>query len=89
MLQLVNSSNLNTIEPTQFWIKRETTKKGAITLNAELKKAQIKCWEELPQDKIRAWIDRIPIHIEEIIKYKGNNLYQERRKKGEKKKRIH
>ena len=70
-------------------MKRETTKEGPITSNEELKKAWVKCWEELPQDKIRAWIDRIPIHIEEIIACKGNNLYQEGRKKGEEKKRVH
>ena len=70
-------------------MKRETTKKGPITLNKELKKAWVKYQEELPQDKIRAQIDRIPIYIEEIIAYKGNNLYQEGRKKVEEKKRVH
>ena len=70
-------------------MKRETTKRGPITSNAELKRAWIKCWEELPQEKIRAWIDRIPVHIEEIIACEGNNLYQEGRRKGEEKKRIH
>ena len=69
-------------------MKRET-KKGPITPNEELKRAWVKCWEELPQDKIRAWIDRIPVYIEEIIACKGNNLYQEGRKKGEQKKRVH
>ena len=55
----------------------------------ELKKEWIKCWEELPQDKIRAWIDRLPDHIEEIIACNGNNLYQEGQKKGEEKKRVY
>ena len=48
-------------------MKRETTKKGLITSNEELKKVWIKCWEELLQDKIHTWIDRIPVYIEEII----------------------
>jgi hypothetical protein len=36
MLWLANSPNLNIIEPYWFYIKVETTKKGAITLNIEL-----------------------------------------------------
>ena len=43
-----NSPNLNAIEPTWFWMKRETTKKGAITSNEQLKKEWIKCWKEMP-----------------------------------------
>jgi hypothetical protein len=70
-------------------MKRETTKKGAITSNTELKEAWIKCWKELSQDRIRVWIDRLPVHIEEIIACEGNNLYTEGRKKGEEKKRVH
>ena len=84
-----NSPDLNAIEPTWFWMKRETTKKGAITSNAQLKEAWIKCWNDMPQELIQAWIDRIPVHIEEIIACKGNNLYKEGRKKGQEKKRIH
>jgi Transposase/DDE superfamily endonuclease len=84
-----NSPDLNAIEPTWFWMKRETTKKGAITSNEQLKEAWIKCWNDMPQELIQAWIDRIPVHIEEIIACKGNNLYKEGRKKGQEKKRIH
>ena len=42
-------------------------------------------WESLPQEKIQAWIKRIPVHIQEIINYKGDNLYKEGRKKGQSK----
>ena len=52
ILQPGNSPDLNAIKPTWFWIKRETTKKGLITSNIELKKAWIKCQEEMSQDKI-------------------------------------
>ena len=72
-----NSPDLNAIEPAWFWMKRETTKKGAITSNEKLKAAWIKCWNEMPQELIQAWIDRIPAHIEEIIACEGNNLYKE------------
>jgi hypothetical protein len=43
----------------------------------------------MPQELIQAWIDRILVHIKEIIACKGNNLYKEGRKKGQEKKRIH
>ncbi len=29
------------------------------------------CWEDLSQEKIQAWIERIPRHIQEIIKLEG------------------
>ena len=74
LLWLRSSPDLNAIEPTQFWMKRETTKKGAITSSEKLKTALIKCWNEMPQELIQAWIDRIPAHIEEIIVCEGNNL---------------
>ena len=70
-----NSPDLNAIEPTWFWMKRETTKKGPITSNEQLKEAWIKCWREMPQEKIQDWIKRIPDHIEVIIAYDGDNLY--------------
>jgi hypothetical protein len=84
-----NSPDLNTIEPTWFWMKRETTKNGIIRSKEQLKKDWIKCWEGLPQEKIQAWIERIPIHIQEIIDCEGDNLYKEGRKKGQSKQRIH
>jgi trehalose-6-phosphate synthase len=63
-------------------MKRETTKKGLITSNEQLKKAWIKCWREMLQEKIQDWIKRILDHIEAIIACDGDNLYQEGRKKG-------
>jgi hypothetical protein len=47
MLWLANSLNLNIIKPCWFYIKAETIKKGAITLDVELRAAWVKCWEEL------------------------------------------
>ena len=70
-------------------MKRETTKRGPTTSREQLKKAWIKCWEEMPQEKIQAWIERIPIYIQEIIACKGDNLYIEGQKKGQVKARVH
>ena len=70
-------------------MKRETTKHGALTGNKKLKAAWIKCWENMPQEVIQAWIERIPEHIQEVINQKGNNSYKEGRKKGQEKRRIH
>jgi transposase len=49
MLWPANSPDLNMIEPCWFYIKVETTKKGGITSDIELREAWVKCWEELPQ----------------------------------------
>jgi hypothetical protein len=49
-----NSPDLNVIEPCWFWMKRQTTKHGAITSRAQLKEAWKKCWKEMPQEKIHA-----------------------------------
>ena len=70
-------------------MKKETTKRGAFTSEKAMRKAWEKCWDEMPQEKIQAWIERIPIHIEEIIRLKGGNEYQEGRKKGQEKVRVH
>ena len=77
------------IEPTQFWMKRETIKKGPITSNKELKEAWIKCWLDMPQEKIQAWIKRIMIHIQDVIRLDGGNEYKEGRLKGQIKNRVH
>jgi hypothetical protein len=52
MLWPANSPDLNMIEPCWFYIKVETTKKGAIHSDEELRAAWVKCWEELPQWRI-------------------------------------
>ena len=64
-------------------MKWETTKKGPINGQAELKMAWIQCWQDMPQEKIQAWVERILIHIKEVIRCEGNNLYKEGRKAGQ------
>ena len=41
------------------------------------------------QEKIQAWIKRIMVHIEEVIRLEGGNEYQEGRSKGKEKNRVH
>jgi hypothetical protein len=43
MLWPANSPDLNMIEPCWFYIKIETTKKGAIYSDEELRAAWVKC----------------------------------------------
>ena len=80
-----NSPNLNMIEPCWFWIKKETTRRGPTSSRPKLRARWEKCWEDLPQKKIQAWIERIPHHIQEVIRCKGGNEYKEGRKKGQEK----
>jgi hypothetical protein len=61
-------------------MKKITTARGALQTRALMEKAWIKAWKDLPQDKIRAWIERIPIYIKEVIRLKGGNEYEEGRK---------
>jgi len=77
------------IKPCWFYIKIETIKKGAITLDIELCAAWVKCWEELPQWRIQAWIERIVEHIKQVILLEGGNYYKEGRLKGELKRRVY
>lgn len=75
-----NSPDLNAIEPAWPWIKRATTKKGAPSSRLEAIKRWEEAWKDLPQDRIRGWIERIPRHIQEIIRLEGGNEYQEGRR---------
>lgn len=77
-----NSPDLNAIEPCWPWMKRRTTRKGAPKSRAEAIQAWEQCWAELPQDKIQALIERIPIHIQKIIELRGGNEYREGRDAG-------
>lgn len=45
-----------------------------------MEKAWLHCWDkELSMRRIRAWIERIPRHIEEVIRLKGGKEYREGR----------
>lgn len=74
-----NSPDLNAIEPCWPWMKSRTTRKGAPQDRKTAEKVWVKAWNELPQDQIRRWIERIPNAIEQIIKLEGGNEYREGR----------
>jgi hypothetical protein len=74
-----NSPDLNMIEPCWPWMKRYTTSKGAPSISKTAKKLWLRCWARLPQTMIQKWIERIPRHIEEIIRLKGGNEYRKGR----------
>jgi hypothetical protein len=43
----------------------------------------------MPQEHIKAWIERIIVHVREVIQLEGGNEYQEGRFKGKSKLRVH
>jgi hypothetical protein len=43
----------------------------------------------MPQTTIQAWIERIMIHIQDVIRLEGVNEYKEGRLKGKGKNRVH
>ena len=58
-------------------MKLKTTKKGVSTSKAELERKWLQCWNQLDQERIQRWIERIPIYIKEIIRLDGGNEYME------------
>ncbi|KAI9882875.1 MAG: hypothetical protein M1823_005373 [Watsoniomyces obsoletus] len=79
MLWPGNSPDLNAIEPTWFHLKKGTTRQGPPTSSPEARKRWLKAWADLKQTEIQAWIERIPRHIQEIIRLEGGNEYREGR----------
>ena len=59
--------------------KEKTTAHGAPQSRKEMEQAWLNTWKELSQDQIQQWIERIPVHIKEIIRLKGGNEYHEGR----------
>ena len=84
-----NSPDINAIEPTWNWMKRQTTIHGSFTSKIKIEEAWLQCWKDLPQKTIQKWIERIPIHVKEIIRLEGGNQYKEGRLKGIEKKTVH
>lgn len=76
-----NSPDLNMIEPAWPYLKRFTTKKGGAKNRPQAIADWKAAWEALSQDRIRAWIERIPFHVQEVIRLEGGNEYQEGREK--------
>jgi transposase len=74
-----NSPDLNMIEPGWYWMKKRTTSRGPPTSRKALIESWERAWKDLPQSKIQAWIERIPRHIEEVIRLEGGNEYLESR----------
>ena len=70
-------------------MKMEATKYGALTSNKKLQAAWIKCSENMAQEVIQAWIERIIDHIKDVIRLEGGNEYKEGRLKGKAKNRVH
>ena len=48
-------------------------------MRATAEKAWTQAWKDLEQEKIQSWIERIPRHIQKVIKLKGGNKYKEGR----------
>jgi hypothetical protein len=61
-------------------MKKTTTARGAPEKRVAMEKAWVQAWSDLPQSQIQAWIERIPHHVQEIIRCKGGNEYEEGRK---------
>lgn len=74
-----NSPDLNVIEPCWYHLKRKTTTQGAPRYKSLMEFKWREAWLELEQKRIQAWIERIPRHIQEVIRLDGGNEYKEGR----------
>ena len=67
------------IEPVQIYLKKDTTKKGPPSSRKDVEKRWKTTWKDLIQDRIRAWVKRIPCYIKEVNRLEGGNKYVEGR----------
>jgi hypothetical protein len=74
-----NSPDLNAIEPAWLYryLKRATTNLGGLPNRKTAIEKWTEEWAKMPQEKVQAWIDRIPRHIQEVIRLEGGNEYKE------------
>ncbi|MCJ1359801.1 MAG: hypothetical protein MMC33_009804, partial [Icmadophila ericetorum] len=77
-----NSPDLNIIEPTWSWTKRETTCRGEPQNRIIATKIWTIAWKKLGQKRIQEWIERIPRQIQQVIALNGGNEYREGREDG-------
>ena len=84
MLWVGNSPDCNQIEPCWIWMKRKVSKYGAPKTRKEAERKWKYCWlKQLTQKRIQGWIERMPRHMQEIIRCKGGNEYREGRESQE------
>lgn len=81
LLWVPNSPDLNMIEACWPHLKRVTTKTGAPKSKAMAEKVWSKAWQDLEQERIQAWIERMEFHVKEVIRLDGGNEYKEGRPK--------
>jgi hypothetical protein len=58
-----NSPDLNMIEPAWMWVKMDTTKLGAPSIQKEAEKSWERTWKKMSQERIQGYIKRIMRHI--------------------------
>ena len=60
-------------------MKRRTTAKSPPSSRLIAESMWHRTWDDLPQENIQAWIERIPRHIAKVIELEGGNEYFEGR----------
>ena len=58
-------------------MKRETTKNRATTRIKQMKEDWEDFWDDMAQERIQAEIERILLHIQEVIRLNRGNEYKE------------
>jgi hypothetical protein len=76
-----NSPDINAIEPSWPWMKRNTQKNGVLKNKKIAEEVWPRYWQAMPQTVLQAFVERIPWHIQQIIRLGGGNEYKEGRLK--------
>lgn len=69
------------IEPVWPELKRRTTRYGAPKAGPQAERVWRKEWRDFEQSRLQAFVERIPWHIDQIIRCEGGNEYNEGRNK--------
>jgi len=72
-----NSPDLNMIEPCWPFMKKRTCQHRDFEQRGKLLGIWEATWDKIEQERIQHWIERIPRHIQEVIRLEGGNEYQE------------
>jgi hypothetical protein len=77
MAWMGNSPDLNSSKPVWPWIKRRTTAKGPPKTRQDAERVWKKRWDEIPQELLQGFVNRIREHIKRVIELDGGNKYGE------------
>jgi transposase len=72
-----NSPDLSPIEPYWYFLKARISKQTHTKARKEMEKAWQETWKAVPQACMQQFVERVPHHIDWVLRCKGDNNYKE------------